>query len=383
VGSPAGKPDDALVAALKDRAPTRRAAAGFVLGRLPSAGRPRVELLLEDPEPKVRYRAALGLMAGKKKEAVPVLIALVEEAPETLAFLVEDKLRRIAAEQSPDVGLGSDDRRQCRVAWDNWWKANAANIDPAVLDIEQHLLGRTLICCCDGYNNGKGKVWEVDSRGKSIWEINTANYPVDAVIVAGNRVLIAEQSGMRVTERDLKGAILWEHAVRENLVSVQRLPNGNTFIATYSQVFEVTREHKELYNYQTKYGTIYSAAKLRNGHIAYLGANDVLAEIDDKGQEIRKLKVDASGAGLFKFEPQLNGRFLLGQNLAHKVVEFDGAGKAVWECPLSNANSVERLSNGNVLACSWADKRVVEVNRGGKVLWEVKLEGGPLRIQRR
>ena len=77
------------------------------------------------------------------------------------------------------------------------------------------------------------------------------------------------------------------------------------------------------------------------------------------------------------------GRFLVGQNNLQKVVEFDGDGKTVWDCPLSNANSVERLPTGNVLACSWADKRVVEITRGGKVLWELPLGGGPLRIQRR
>src|SRR5262249_41690076 len=157
-----------------------------------------------------------------------------------------------------------------------------------------------------------------------------------------DRVLIAEQSGMCVSERDLKGKVLWEHKVRENLVSCQRMLNGNTFFATYSQLIEVTREHKEVCNHATRHGTIYSAAKLRNGHIVYLGSAGVLAEIDERGQEVRTVKVDAAGAGLYKFEPLSGDRFLLGQHGVRKVVEYDSTGKTVWDCTLANANAVTR-----------------------------------------
>jgi hypothetical protein len=387
VGLRDGKPEAALLANLRDGKPVRRAAAAFVLGRLAAADRPAgVAALLADSDARVRFRAAQALLAGKEKAAVPVLVALLEEGPASLAYAAEGMLGRIAGEDAPRVWLGSGDdeeRKRCRSAWAGWWKDHADDLPVTALDVEERQIGLTLICCCDGYNNGKGKVWEVDARGNTRWEINTANYPVDAVMVSDQIVLIAEQSGMCVTERDRKGAVLWEHKVRENLVNCQRLPNGNTFLATYSQMLEVTRDHKELYNFPTRHGTIYSAARLRNGHIAYLGSNGVLAEIDAKGQEIRALKVDASGAGLYKFEALAGGRFLLGQNGVRKVVELDGTGKVVWDCPLANANSVSRLPGGNVLACSWPDRRVVEVNRSGRILWELKLDGGPLRIQRR
>lgn len=386
VGTSAGKADESLVAALKDRVPARRAAAAYVLGRLPASARPRVEPLLEDIDARVRFRAAQGLLAGKNKEAVPVFVALLGKGPEPLAYAAEEVLGRIAGEQSPQAWLGAGtagERQKCREAWETWWKAAGTDLADDALDVEQRQLGYTLICCCDGYNAGKGKVWEVDARGKTRWEINVANYPVDAVSVPGNRVLIAEQGGMCLTERDTQGKVLWKHEVRENLVSCQRLPNGNTFLATYSQVSEVTREHKEVFTYPSAHGTIYSAAKLRNGHVAYLGSNNVLAELDEKGKEIKALKVDASGAGLFKFDPLTGGRYLVGQNTLRKVVEFDATGKAVWDCPFANANSVERLPNGNILVCSWSEKRVVEMTRAGKTQWELKLEGGPLRIQRR
>jgi hypothetical protein len=387
VGVRAGKADEALHAALLDRSPARRAAAALILGRLPAAERPvRLRQLLADGDARVRFRTAQGLLQGHDKDAVPALVDLLELGPLALAYRAEDVLGRIGGDDGPKVflgGGGDEERRQCRGAWADWWKTHGPSLDLAALELEPRLRGLTLICCCDSYNQGKGKVWEVDQNGKTVWEINIANYPVDAVMVASDRVLIAEQSGMCVTERDLKGAVLWEHKVRENLVSCQRLPGGNTFYATYSQLVEVTRDHREVYNHPTRHGTIYSAAKLRNGHIVYLGSGGVLAEIDDKGREIKALKVDAAGAGLYKFEPLAGDRFLLGQHGVRKVVELDASGKAVWDCPLANANSATRLPGGSVLACSWQDKRVVEMNRSGKVTWELKLEGGPLRVQRR
>ena len=52
VGLRDGKADDALVAALKDKAAARRAAAASVVGRGGAGQRKAVAPLLEDPEPR-------------------------------------------------------------------------------------------------------------------------------------------------------------------------------------------------------------------------------------------------------------------------------------------------------------------------------------------
>src|SRR5260370_3297008 len=58
-----GTPDAGLLAALKDPLPARRAAAVYVLGRRASAAhRAQVRALLEDADPRVRTRAAEGLL---------------------------------------------------------------------------------------------------------------------------------------------------------------------------------------------------------------------------------------------------------------------------------------------------------------------------------
>src|SRR5207253_722553 len=59
------------------------------------------------------------------------------------------------------------------------------------------------------------------------------------------KVLLAESFANRVTERNLKGEILWQKELTEPLVA-QRLPNGNTFIATKTQMVEVNAKGDEV-----------------------------------------------------------------------------------------------------------------------------------------
>src|SRR5207247_2053936 len=78
----AGKPDSSLVAASREPVPSRRAAAGFVLGRSGDPEQRRAaRRLLRDPDARVRWRAAQGLLAGRDRHAVPALIDLLAEGP--------------------------------------------------------------------------------------------------------------------------------------------------------------------------------------------------------------------------------------------------------------------------------------------------------------
>lgn len=101
-----GKPAPALVAALKDKIPLRRAAAAQVLGKLlkPEERQP-VLRLLEDPEPRVRFEAAVALTGAGERVAVPVLLNLLGDGPVALAWQSEELLYRLAADAPPNSTL--------------------------------------------------------------------------------------------------------------------------------------------------------------------------------------------------------------------------------------------------------------------------------------
>jgi hypothetical protein len=133
----AGRPDDALAAALEDRAAARRAAAALAVGRCGSEEqRRRVRRLLADPDPKVRLLAAQGLLAARDKEAVPAVIDLLTVAP--LAGRAEDVLAALAGEAGPKAAPGEDDasRRKSQAAWRAWWGAQRDKIDLAKADLD-------------------------------------------------------------------------------------------------------------------------------------------------------------------------------------------------------------------------------------------------------
>jgi outer membrane protein assembly factor BamB len=332
----------------------------------------------------VRLRAAQGLIAGKDKEAVPTLIALLDHAALPIAYRAEDLLCRIAGERAPPVWLAAgqeEERRKCRMGWDAWWREHGLATDLAKVDIENRFLGLTMICTCDGYKQNKGRVWEIGPDGKVRWEISDVAYPVDAQMLPGNRVLIAEQQAGCLTERDLKGNVLWKHVTKGNVVGCQRLRNGNTFVVTNNLLYEITPAQKVVATYPGHRGTVYAALKLRNGNVVYLSSTYLFTELDRTGKELRSLKIDMAGIGLVKPEELTEGRFLVGQR--KELIEVDGTGKNRWEARVESMVSAQRLPNGHTLAASDLGHRVVEVDRAGKVVWEERLKGSPVRVRRR
>ena len=201
-----GQPEPALLRGLTDRLPLRRAAAAQALCRGGvTAAFPEVSRLLKDPDPTVRLRTALGLVVARQKEAVPVLIELARDLPAEQAAEAEELLTEIGGEQGPSLPVGDAVavRRQRYATWTAWWRQHGATADLSRLSAESPQLGYTLLCLVE--NSGNGKVVELGRDGKPRWEIDNLQYPVDAHILPGNRVLIAEYTGRKVTERQLQG----------------------------------------------------------------------------------------------------------------------------------------------------------------------------------
>jgi hypothetical protein len=381
-----GKADRLLIAALKDGKAERRAAAALLLGRLPRPEyRAAVRPLLADPDAAVRLRAAQSLLVAREKKALPVLVALLDEAPPTLAWQAEDLLCRLAGEQGPQLSIGDgneEQRKKCRAAWARWWRDQEPKIDLARLDRQPPSLGLTLVVTCDGYD-GCGKVWEFGTDRKPRWQISTnLRGAIDARVLPGNRILLAEYNGY-VTERDQKGKVLREHRIQGNPVACQRLPNGNTFVATLSNVLEITAQGKEVFNYPAGHGQITYAEKLRNGHLIYVTMSGMLAEVDARGKEIKSFKVGSNNVEWFTFERLPGEHYLVPQQSANKIVEFDRTGKVVWQVAAPNPYCATRLPNGHILSCSMGSSLMVEVDRTGKTVWKEQLGGRPFMVRRR
>jgi hypothetical protein len=200
--------------------------------------------------------------------------------------------------------------------------------------------------------------------------------------VPGGRVLVAEHGVPRVTERDRAGTVLWEHKTNGMPVSCQRLANGNTVIATYNELLEVTRENKVVFTYPVPGAQMYYGQKLRNGHYLCVLSNNRIVELDDKRKEVLSVNVPNT-SGWASVERLTNTNFLVALYSANKVIEVNPSGQVVWELPVRNPGHATRLRNGNTLVASIGGQFVAEFSRDRKEVWKAATTGRPFHVYRR
>lgn len=130
--------DPALVRALEDSLPARRAIAAEVLaGSGDAECLPKVRKLVSDPDRAVRLHVAVALVYARDKETVPALIDLVADSPTERAWLAEDLLRQLAGPKAPRNKPRGEatGRAECRAAWKAWWNEHGATVNLAQLDL--------------------------------------------------------------------------------------------------------------------------------------------------------------------------------------------------------------------------------------------------------
>lgn len=385
---PNGKAEPALIAALTDKSPLKRAAAGAALARAhaPDA-MPSVRKLLKDRDAHVRLHVGLALAASADKDAMPALIRLLDELPWRDVDPIINLLEQLAGANMPEVvyGANADAHRAYRRAWEAWWKEHQAKIAPDSLEKALRLRGVTLVVLLDA-----GTIEDLDAANQIRWKIDNVAKPLDVQLLPGEqRLLIAEHDANRVSERDLKGEIVWQKTIDGPLMA-QRLANGNTFIATVNQLLEIDKDGKEVFRYSRPDGGHFMrAAKLRDGGIACVvvlgGALTRYVRLTPTGNGFKEVKswgvaVRTSG-GRINVLP--NGHVLIPEMYNNRVVEYDADGRIVWKVQVDQPIAAVRLANGNTLVTLMRQNRAVELDREGKEIWQFKADSRVTRAFRR
>jgi HEAT repeat protein len=377
-----GKTEPLLVQALDDKLATRRGVAAEALalgGALDQ--RAAVRKLLKDADAGVKLRVALALSTARDRDAVPVLIDLMGELPFDKGIQAETFLRSVAGDGGPNVYLAADNdsRKKTKEAWAAWWKVHGATADLARASTAPKMLGYTLLV-----NTDFNRVTEIGLDGKVRWQLDGLQYPRDAVALPGDRVLVAEQNMNRVVEMNQKREILWQKGLNASPMAVQRLPNGNTFIVTNNGAVEVTKDGKEVLNYNRNQWDIITGSRAPDGQFVVLTNNGMIIRLDSSGKELKSFSA-GQAHWMTSIEALAGGRVLVPQPNHNKVIEYDSDGKQVWEAAVQYPFSASRLPNGNTIIASPNSGKVVEVNRSGRVVWEHKTTGNerPYRVRRR
>lgn len=357
--------------------PAQRTAAAVALCRCGASA--AVRRLLQDREANVRLPVARELAIAGDREAVPVLVDLLAQLPAEQAEQAEELLYRLAGPQAPAAPLGRDtaSQQKCRNAWQLWWREHGEHVAMAALQDRERQLGYTLLVLLSD-----NRVVEWDRDGKPRWQINGLASPLDAEVLPGRRVLIAEHDSKRVTERTLRGEILWEKTFPEPPIHAQRLADGSTFVVTRKQLLEVDRAGKRtVVRYRSEDSQIITARRFRDGRIGCI-EKGAYFELSAAGEKRARF---AAPPGTFTTNALTllpNGHLLLAAYGGGTVQEYDRSGKVVWEIKMGRPLCAVRLPGGNTLVSS-QDMVLVEFDRAGKEAARHSASGHPCQIRRR
>jgi HEAT repeat protein len=376
----AGKPDPALVKALEDKVAVRRAAAGQALCR---GGQPEfvalARKLLKDRDPSVRLKVALALADTRDPDAIPILVSLINDLPSEQSGQAEEYLTRVARDTAPkDLPDGDEGRKKRSDAWAAWWEANKGKVvlvDRSAPLTHERYFGNTLLIQAN--NN---QIIDLGADHKQRWALTGLLNPWDAQVLPGNRVLVAEFQGQRVTERDLRGNILWEHKVPSWPMSVERMRNGNTFIACRNLLIEVDRSGHEVLKIERPHD-IMSARKLPSGQIVCITNNRQVMRLDRTGRQLKSFAV----ANIFFNTNEIlnNGNILVPLGWMNSVAEYDNDGKEVARFNVPQPNHAWRMPNGHTLIASQNfPLKLYEMDRKGKQISEIPITTYTLRVRR-
>lgn len=388
------KPHPMVVHALSDTNSARRAAAGEALC-LGGAREyfPMIRKMLRDKDPAVRMKTALALAGARERDVMPTLIDIIAELPTTQSSQIEEYLYRMAGDKAPvNLPAGDGDkganRKKRRDAWAAWWKTNEKKV--ALVDRyppfeRERYYGYTLLVL----PNNNGTIVELDTEGRKRWEITGLNWPRDAQVVGHDRVLIAEQNGQCVSERNLRGEIIWKKQLGGcNPVGVQRLRNGRTFIACMNKLIELDRGGREVMSINRPNNDVCAARKMRDGSIIVVSQNNQIVRLDSSGKELKSFQVQmAWHNGIDILD---NGHVIIPEMWFNRVTEYDAEGKSVWQTQtVQQPMSACRLPNGNTLIGQqwWPQSKLYEIDPSGKTVSEKDPPGNNVncvqRIRRR
>jgi len=302
---------------------------------------------------------------------------------------VEDYLLRLAADKKPSaLPDGENQRAKRREIWEAWWKEKGEQV--ALVDrnppvVGERYLGYTLLI-----QPQNQQVQEVGSDGKVRWTIAGLSNPIDARVLPGERVLITEQGTQTVSERNLRGDVLWKKQMQNFWpTSAERLANGNTLIVASNGVIECDRDGKEVFTYNRPNNDIMSAGKTRNGEYVVVFQMQVMA-LDRAGKEVRSFNLNQNRVQTYGNDILPNGNVLIAGNVfnggawVQKVAEHDTTGKVVWESTVQAPGAVSRLPNGNTLVTTqqWPG-RIYELDRKGQIVKEMAPQIYTSRARRR
>lgn len=345
--------------------------------------------MLADPDPKVKLRAAQGLLVVKKTTGVPVLIDLLESLDTTIGWQAEELLRWLAGPGSPGKTLLGEGtvKRNCQREWRTWWAKNCEKRDLVRSIPPDRKPGLLLMRASYG---DKDRVSLIGSDGTSRWHLTFDARTSSPQFLPSGRVLLVRERQLSTSgeskgpqplvETNFQGEITWSSNIFPTPTTCRRLPNGDTLVADLFVGVGLVWVHGQKRLLKRK-ANCTDPVILANGEVVYR---------EEFQQKItRFIGFDPfSGEQIYEFAPRKpvssnagiqvlrNGHFMICTPLDKYVLELDKKG-AIQKEYTKIANSAIRLRDGATILSLFTENgcALERIQGSGKVTWKVTLDG--------
>jgi outer membrane protein assembly factor BamB len=324
---------------------------------------------LESDDPRLRFTAAKALANHGERQALPVLVDLLEAENVQLRAQAAATLRQATGQAFSFVAYETPEKRDAaRNQWAEWVKAHGQTARLTFpIPEERPLREHTLIC-----NYQLKKVIELDANRKEIWSQELAGAWGCQGLPNGHR-LVTSYSQRVILEYDLAGQEVWRKDQLPGLpYSVERLGSGNTLVTcSNNQVLEYAPDGSMVWQ-KTFNGTPRDAQRLDNGNtLVVLYSTQEIVEVDPKGDEVWR---QGNLTRPMSAQRLPDGHTLVCQSAGQQVVELDRKGTVVWSQNLPQAiYDAQRLPNGNTLVVG--STGAAEYDPKGTRIWHLNQQG--------
>ena len=186
------------------------------------------------------------------------------------------------------------------------------------------------------------------------------------------------------------GKIEWQYDCQRPQDCWQ-MPSGNYLFCFATGALEVTPDKKTVWEYKAEKGTeVHACQPLADGRVMVVeGGASRIVEVDRDGKVAKEIKLTTLPS--IKTHDQFRGtrktkegHYLVCFKGEHKVVELDSDGKVVLEIKVpGDPHAVVALPDGHLLITCGDGHKVIELDAQEKVVWELNendLPGNPLRL---
>jgi WD40 repeat protein len=171
----------------------------------------------------------------------------------------------------------------------------------------------------------------------------------------------------------------WTYPGRGEISDAILEPNGHILFAHQFGITEVTLDKQTVWNFDAPAGTeIHTAQPYGTNSVLFI-QNDNPAKLivinKTSGQIEHQFTLpvkfpDSVHRQFRRVRVAADGNLLVAHLDLGKVVEYDWTGKALWSEEITNAFSLQELTNGNILTATSGAQFVREFNQQGQTVWE-------------